>query len=97
MGITFPGFATPLERERQNCNARFTRTRAKSMIMTWEKMQYYIRVVAKIEKASKTSRRHKKHAIENVKKTIGESKISDFARKHSKQLKTHVAITPCIF
>ena len=66
MGITFLVFATPLARERRNCDARSTRPRAKCMNIRNQKWQYYIRGVEKMKKLQKTSRHLNKHQVENV-------------------------------
>ena len=66
MGITFLVFATPLARERRNCDAHSTRPRAKCMNIRNQKWQYYIRGVEKMKKLQKTSRHLNKHQVENV-------------------------------
>ena len=77
MGVTFSIFATPLARERQFRQMLFARIDAQMLHMRYQKWQYFIRGVEQIRKSNNCIGFLENEEMQNVKKTIGESKIPE--------------------
>ena len=97
MGITFVMFATPLVRERKFSYVRVARVCVHTVNLKFQKQQYSIRGVEKMQVAQNICQLSAEGRIEIVEKTIGESKNSWNIQRLIKGPKTHAAIILGIF